>query len=183
MSDADDADALIRVRDAVLADLETIVELNVRMAAETERLRLDTATVRDGVRAVLEDGAKGTFYVAEVPAVDGSRGARPVIAGQLLVTHEWSDWRNAMFLWIQSVYVRSEYRRRGVFRALYRHVAARAAAPGHCGLRLYVHDHNDAAAATYLRLGMVSPGYRVLETPDGLRDDERMSTDAERALD
>ena len=78
---------------------------------------------------------------------------------------EWSDWRNDIFLWIQSVFVESEHKNTGVFRALYRHVEELSRAPGMCGVRLYVHEHNDGATATYKRLGMVSPGHSVLETP------------------
>ena len=158
----------ISVREAGLADLDIIVEFNVLMAAETESLELEVATVTDGVRTVLEDSSKGTYYLAERAGDRGERG----VAGQLMVTYEWSDWRCGLFLWIQSVFVAEGHRRQGVFRALYRHVEQRATMPGHCGLRLYVHDHNDGAEATYLRLGMVSPGYRILETPDALRDSE-----------
>jgi GNAT superfamily N-acetyltransferase len=158
----------ITIREATLDDLETLVEFNVLMAAETENLKLDVATVSGGARAVLEDPSKGAYYLAERANDSGER----VVAGQLMITYEWSDWRNGLFLWIQSVFVAEGHRRQGVFRALYRHIEERAASPGHCGVRLYVHDHNDDAEETYLRLGMVSPGYRVLETPDALRDGE-----------
>ena len=161
----------IRIREGSLADLDRIVEFNVLMAEETEDVRLDRETVSDGVRALLEDASKGTYFLAERPSPDGES----VVAGQLMITYEWSDWRNGLFLWIQSVFVREEHRRRGVFRALYEHVTQLAATPGHCGVRLYVHDHNDGAEATYLRLGMVSPGYRILETPDGLRTSDSAS--------
>ncbi len=155
----------LRIREATIDDLATIVDFNIRMADETEDIELDSVTVTAGVRAVLEDGTKGTFYVADIG--DGSP-----VRGQLMITYEWSDWRNGLFLWIQSVFVDVPYRRQGVFRALYRHVEARGRTPGHCGVRLYVHDHNDSAERTYLDLGMVSPGYRLLETPDSLRDQE-----------
>ncbi len=82
-----------------------------------------------------------------------------------MVTYEWSDWRNGMFWWIQSVYVRPESRRKGVFSGLYHHVESlAAAAPGVIGLRLYVESNNVRAQQTYKALGMVKPGYLVMET-------------------
>ena len=150
------------IREGSLQDLETIVAFNAALAEETEGLMPDRSTLREGVRALLEDSAKGRYYLAEV---DGS------VVGQLAVTFEWSDWRNGMFLWLQSVYIADDHRRRGVFTSLYRHVEQLASRPGYCGIRLYVHDENEAARTTYLRRGMVSSGYEVLETPDALKDD------------
>lgn len=150
----------ITIRNASIGDLEFVTRANIDLAHETEAIRLDPGTVRAGVRALLEDPTKGRYLVAEQ---DG------IAIGQLATTFEWSDWRNAMFLWIQSVFVDTAHRRRGVFRALYRHVEELSRRPGYCGLRLYVHRHNDRAAAIYERLGMVAPGYSVLETPDRLR--------------
>lgn len=149
----------IVVRTARPEDLETLARFNEAMALETESIRLDPATIRAGVRAVLESADLGAYFVAE-------RGGEP--AGALLVTYEWSDWRNARFLWIQSVYTKPEHRRAGVFSALYRHVEALGRSPGHCGVRLYVEEHNGAAQETYKRLGMAGGRYQVLETPDRL---------------
>jgi GNAT superfamily N-acetyltransferase len=132
------------------------------LALESERLPLDEETLREAVRAVLQDSTKGRYYLAEC---EGEA------TGQLLTTFEWSDWRNGMFLWIQSVYVAPAYRRQGVFTTLFRHVELRARALRACGLRLYVLGENAAAHATYARLGMVASGYNVLETPDPLRTD------------
>ena len=167
----------ITIREARPGDLDVIVRFNIALASESEGIRLEPRTIEAGVRAALADPAKGRYYLAEVdePA-DGRRGVEPTgepdrrTVGQLMTTFEWSDWRNGMFLWIQSVYVERDWRRRGVFRALYRHVERLSRGPGMCGLRLYVHDHNRAARDTYRRLGMVPPGYSVLETPDALRD-------------
>lgn len=150
----------ISVRPARLEDLETLALYNEAMALETEGLQLDPVTLRAGIRAVLEEPARGRYFVAE-------RSGR--LAGALLLTHEWSDWRNALFLWIQSVYVDPLHRRRGVFTALYRHAAELASAPGHCGLRLYMDAHNATARATYERLGMRHENYLVFETRDPLR--------------
>ena len=150
------------IRVATLDDADTIAEFNIALAAESESLALERETISAGVRAVLTDSSKGTYYVA-------SRSG--VIVGALMTTYEWSDWRNGMFLWIQSVYVRPEHRKSGVFRALYHHVASLVADGQYCGLRLYVHDHNEQALVTYRKLGMVSHGYALLETPDVLRPD------------
>ena len=151
----------ITVRDTTIDDLATLAQFNIDLALESENLHLDSSTVSSGVRALLEDPSKGRYFVAER---DGA------VVGQLATTFEWSDWRNGMFLWIQSVFIAPEHRKKGVFRTLYRHVEELSRAPGMCGVRLYVHEHNAGASETYKRLGMVSPGYSILETPDRLRD-------------
>ena len=146
----------LAIRDATPADQEFLARGNEAMALETEHRMLDPQVVRRGVGTALADSAHGRYFVAE-DAHDG-----PV--GQLMVTCEWSDWRNGQFWWIQSVYVLREYRRRGVFRALYDHVDALArSTPRVCGLRLYVEADNVAAQRTYQRCGMVDAGYRVME--------------------
>ncbi len=145
----------VKIRDAVRQDLDTLVEFNRRMAEETEGRQLDTKVLTAGVNAVFENHAHGFYLVAEV---DGK------IAGSLLVTSEWSDWRNGIFWWIQSVYVVSDFRRKGVYRALYNQVRERAGKSLQvCGCRLYVEKENDSAQATYRRLGMKDTGYRVFE--------------------
>jgi len=151
---------VVRVRDAAPGDLDALVRFNLAMARETEGLQIDAERLRAGIGAALSDPAKGRYWIAEC---DGA------VVGGVLVTHEWSDWRNAMFWWIQSVYVDPAHRGRGVFTALYRHVERVATAAGCCGLRLYVHEHNERARAVYYKLGMVSSGYQVLETPDPLK--------------
>ena len=144
------------IRDATLADTEIIARYNSAMAAETEGRPLDAETVLKGVTALLDDRGKGRYWVAET---EGN------IVGQLMVTYEWSDWRNAMLWWIQSVFVDPHYRRQGVFSALYRHVESLASrAPDVCGLRLYVERDNQQAQKTYEALGMVNPNYRVMES-------------------
>jgi len=143
------------VRTARAADLETIADFNVAMALEAEHKRLDPDTVRRGVAAALADPAKGRYFIAER---DGQ------VVGQLMITFEWSDWRNGVFWWIQSVYVHPQARQSGVFTALFRHLEAQAKSqPGVCGLRLYVEDGNTRAQATYRRCGMADGGYRVME--------------------
>ena len=145
----------MRIREARPSDADTIVDFNTRMALETEGRPLAAELIGPGVAAVLEDPAKGRYWVAEA---DGE------IIGQLLVTYEWSDWRNGMFWWIQSVYIRGDYRRKGVFSALHRHLESRARVSKEvCGIRLYVERNNRRAQKTYLALGMTSPGYQVME--------------------
>jgi ribosomal protein S18 acetylase RimI-like enzyme len=145
----------VTVRRAGAADADTIVDFNCLLAEESEGKTLERALLLPGVRAGLLDDMKIRYYVAE----DAGR-----VVGQMGTTLEWSDWRNGWFWWIQSVYVRPEARRRGVFRALYEHVLRAAQAdPQVIGLRLYVEEENRAAQQTYERLGMEKTGYFVLE--------------------
>jgi ribosomal protein S18 acetylase RimI-like enzyme len=142
------------IRPAILDDLDAIVAGNIGLAEESEQLRLDEATLRAGIRALLEARAPGRYWIAE------SNG---VVVGQLLITFEWSDWRNRMVWWIQSVYVSPTARRRGVFRALYEHARREAQSQGVGGLRLYVDITNSRAQAVYSALGMKGDHYRVFE--------------------
>lgn len=142
------------IRAATAADLDVLVAGNAAMALETEQLRLDPATLRLGVAAVLEGRAPGRYWVAE------HEGR---VVGQLLITYEWSDWRNRPVWWIQSVHVADDARRLGVFRALYAHARAEAVAAGAGGLRLYVDETNTRAQAVYASLGMNGGHYRVFE--------------------
>ncbi|MBI4814809.1 MAG: GNAT family N-acetyltransferase [Deltaproteobacteria bacterium] len=142
------------IRTAVHSDLPTLVAWNRAMALETEALSLDPARLEAGVRAVLDDPALGEYFVAEVDGL-------PV--GQLLVTREWSDWRNAAVWWIQSVFVPQEHRGAGHFGALYGFVRDRAQSQGAAGLRLYVDLRNERAMAVYSALGMSGDHYRVFE--------------------
>jgi GNAT superfamily N-acetyltransferase len=146
---------VVHVRPATPDDVVTIADFNAQMALETEGRTLDELTLRQGVAAVLADAQKGRYFVAE-------RGL--AVAGCLLLTFEWSDWRNGTFWWIQSVYVEPSHRERGVFRALHAFVRDRALAmPGVVGLRLYVDHGNERAKRVYQVLGMASAGYEVLE--------------------
>ena len=153
----------ISIRPATLDDLGTIIDFSARLAAESEGIDLDREVLAAGIGSALEDSSRARYFLAEMAGE---------VAGQLMITYEWSDWRNGMFIWIQSVYVRAENRRKGVFKALYDHVIELASSPGYCGVRLYVHDGNTSARETYLRLGMVEPGYTVLETPDELKHED-----------
>jgi GNAT superfamily N-acetyltransferase len=145
----------IQIRKATPADEATIAEFNSRLAVETEDRSLDPALINPGVGAVLSDPAKGRYWVAHD---DG------LIVGQILITYEWSDWRNSVFWWIGSVYIHTDYRRQGVFSSLYKHVETLAREDEQvCGVRLYVENENIRAQQTYLTLGMRESGYRVME--------------------
>jgi GNAT superfamily N-acetyltransferase len=143
------------VRRATPADAAVIAEYNRRLAAESEGVALDPAVLAAGVAAALADPNKALYFVAE----DGG-----AVVGQLMITREWSDWRNGWIWWIQSVYVREDARRRGVFRALFEHALAAARAERDVvGVRLYVVKENATARATYANLGMGETEYIVLE--------------------
>ena len=141
-------------RVATLADIEPLVAGNIALARESEALHLDAGTVRAGVRAVLERRAPGEYWVVE--------SAGRVVA-QLLITYEWSDWRNRIVWWIQSVYVAPERRRQGLFAHLYRRIVRAAHDAGAGGVRLYVEHENRNAQAVYAALGMDGERYRMYE--------------------
>ena len=143
----------IRVRTARADDLETLADFNAAMARETENKTLDPIVLRAGVARVLAEPARGFYLVAEVDAT---------VVGCLMVTFEWSDWRNGDWWWLQSVYIAPEYRRHGVFRALYAEVERCAAARADVvGIRLYVEQGNVRAQRTYVALGMHEDHYRM----------------------
>lgn len=139
---------------ATLDDVETLVEGNLRIAEETESLTLDPDVVRRGVTTVLEGGAAGRYYVVEL---DGK------VAAQIMLTYEWSDWRNGNVWWIQSVYTWPAARGQGLFRRLFDEVEKAARAEGAVGLRLYVDQTNARAQAIYAKVGMDGEHYRVFE--------------------
>lgn len=155
------------IRTATAEDAETLVRFNQQMAEETEEKTLDPETVQNGVQALLDGPSRGFYLVAvRGEESDGSRSesTSPGVLGALMITTEWSDWRNGTFWWIQSVYVRPEARRSGVYTALHREVRRRArAADDVCGLRLYVERGNEAARETYEALGMTETSYRMYE--------------------
>lgn len=145
----------LAVRPASLADAAVVCEFNRLLALESEGKTLDPALLEPGVRQALADDHKGRYFLA---VLDDR------IVGQLGITYEWSDWRNGWFWWIQSVYVRPEARRRGVFRSLFQHVLESANAEPHViGIRLYVERENQAAHRTYESLGLELTTYEVME--------------------
>ena len=145
----------IEIRLAVADDWPTIANFNCRLAEESEGKRLDRQHVDPGVRAVLSDARKGRYFVALADAR---------IVGQLMHTYEWSVWRNGDIWWLQSVYVHPDFRRHGVFRALFDRLRSEAEAdPAVVGLRLYVEEHNTRAHEAYRNLGLSNGGYFVME--------------------
>ena len=145
----------IRVRPASPDDISLMARWAETMALETEDKQLDPDTVLRGIRAAVEDPARGCYFIAEI-------AGEPV--GTLMLTFEWSDWRGYWWWWIQSVYITPTNRRKGVYRALYAHVLELARAQEDVGgLRLYVDRQNISALRTYEFLGMIDAGYRMYE--------------------
>ena len=148
------------VRKAKLEDIEGITDFNIRMAKETESKKLDKDVVLKGVEAVINDNHKGFYLVAEE-----TNGGKKLV-GQLMITFEWSDWRNKCFWWIQSVYVDEKHRNRNIFSHLYRRVIEMAKSRKNIsGLRLYVEKHNEYAKQIYESLGMIRTPYEMYEIP------------------
>ena len=149
-------DIKITIREATLEDTESIIRLQEGMALETEGKVLDESLLRDGITAIFDSTQKGFYIVAEVGSV---------VVGSLLITYEWSDWRNATFWWIQSVFVDANWRRNGVYRSMYDYVVNVAKSRKDiCGIRLYVERTNTIAQETYKDLGMTHSHYDLYET-------------------
>lgn len=145
----------ISIRSASQADAATIARFNALLAAETEQITLDPDRLHKGVEALLRDSAKGFYVLAKQDNA---------VVGQLMITYEWSDWRNGVFWWIQSVYVEKTARGTGVFKALFEYIHTLATSrPDVCGLRLYVEKKNTRAKQTYERLAMHSSHYEMYE--------------------
>lgn len=144
-----------KIRKGELRDAETIAGFNIAMAQETEDKPLDPDTALRGAKAIIKDPHKGFYLLAE---------HKGEIAGQLMVTLEWSDWRNKYFMWIQSVYVPEKFRKQGIYASLYHHLKEIAAGQKNvAGIRLYVEKNNATAKQVYERLGMYDPGYDMYE--------------------
>jgi len=145
----------ISIRTATSDDAAIIAKFNQGIATETEDKILLDQIIGPGVQAILNDETRGQYFVA----CEDDR-----VVGQLMITYEWSDWRNGFFWWIQSVYVDSDYRARGVFSSLYRHIQKLAKEKGNvCGIRLYVEKTNERARRTYEKLGMEVTHYDLME--------------------
>lgn len=149
-----DAAAAITVRDARLSDLDFLVQAAMEVARESEGLVLDAVKARAGTRAVVEDRAKGRFFVAEM-------AGRAVAS--LFVSYEWSDWNNVQYWWIQTAYSVPELRGKGCYKALYHGVLGVAKREGIGMVRLYVESHNTSGLRAYRGLGMTQTPYLVFE--------------------
>ena len=145
----------IKIRVAEKSDLASLVTFNQLMAWETEQKTLDESILCKGVAALIADNNKGFYLVAEQDKK---------VLGSLMVTSEWSDWRNGVFWWIQSVYISPDFRRQGVYAQLYTHVKNLAAQQQNiCGFRLYVEKENLIAEKTYVSAGMEQSHYLMYE--------------------
>jgi len=145
---------MIIIRKANKKDAEIIIDFQQKMAWETEEMTLVPEIISKGVKGVFEDPSRGQYYVAE------SSGN---IVASLLITCEWSDWRNTNVWWFQSVYVLPEFRRTGIFRKMYTSIKEEADKKKIAGLRLYVETKNLRAKKTYEALGMSSAHYTMYE--------------------
>ena len=150
----------IRLRPATDVDLETLVRFGAAMALETEHRRLDRTRLREGILNLLSDPRRGFFRVAETVRHESSH-----VVGQLMVTFEWSDWRNGNFWWLQSVYVHPDQRQQQIFRKLYEYVQSQAYLNQEpiCGYRLYVEENNHQAHQAYVNLGFQNTAYHMYE--------------------
>ena len=145
---------IIFVRKAVQSDVPTLIEYNLSLAYETESILLDKNVLRLGIEKALE-----LYDVSYIVAELDNK-----IVGQTMITSEWSDWRNAVIWWIQSVYVNPDYRKRGVFQNILKYIEKLAEeTPEIKALRLYVKDDNQIARRAYQNLGMKNSGYLVYE--------------------
>jgi ribosomal protein S18 acetylase RimI-like enzyme len=145
----------IKIRVAEESDLSALIRFNQLMAWETEQKKLDEVILSKGVAALIADHNKGFYLVAEQDSK---------VVGSLMVTTEWSDWRNGVFWWVQSVYISPEFRRQGVYAHLYAQVKILAEQQKNiCGFRLYVEKENLIAQKTYEALGMVESHYLMYE--------------------
>lgn len=149
----------VRVREAVRNDAATIIEFQLAMARETEELTLDRDILTRGVHALFDNPSLGRYFVVE----SHDESSAHVVAS-LMITYEWSDWRNGLVWWIQSVYTIPEFRRRGIYATLYAHIRAQVEDDANIrGIRLYVDNRNTPAMEVYKRLGMEGEHYRVFE--------------------
>jgi len=143
------------IRKAEIKDSDILVRFNTAMALETEQKKLEDDLITKGVKALFNNPEYGFYIVAEVQGQ---------VVGSLMITKEWSDWRNGLFWWIQSVYVIPEFRRKGIFSKMYHKIQEMAKYnPEICGFRLYVEKENATAQKTYLNLGMNETNYKMYE--------------------
>jgi GNAT superfamily N-acetyltransferase len=145
----------MEIRKAEQTDIQQLIDFQLAMALETEQIKLDRTTLEKGVSAVFEDRSRGQYYVAIY---------KNYLIASLLITYEWSDWRNGTVLWIQSVYVLPEFRRQGVYKLMYSHIQNKVNSDSSLfGIRLYADIANIIAHKAYLKLGMNDHHYKTFE--------------------
>ncbi len=143
------------IRKATRADIQALVDFNTAMAFETEGITLDQHIIKSGVQELFHDPTKGFYIVCEI---------ENSVRACLMITYEWSDWRNGNFWWIQSVYVQKEYRQLGLYKLMYDHIKTTVLKSGEvAGIRLYVDDDNLIAQNVYQKLGMQKSNYQIFE--------------------
>jgi GNAT superfamily N-acetyltransferase len=142
----------MKIRRATRDDAEVLTAQNIALAKESEDITLDPQTTLAGVTAMLLDATKGFYLVAE---------ENTTVIGQLMITLEWSDWRNKPIWWVQSVYVQEPWRNQGVFTQLLQHIKKLADQEKVAFLRLYVHDHNIEAVKVYEKTGWRKDPYMM----------------------
>jgi ribosomal protein S18 acetylase RimI-like enzyme len=144
-----------KIRIGKSRDIPIIADYNIAMAMETEGKTLDKEIITAGVNSIINDNSKGVYWVVEIAEE---------LVGQLMITYEWSDWRNGTMWWIQSVYVSEDFRRQGIYTSLYENLINLAKKDEDCcGIRLYVEKQNTRAIETYAKLGMHNAGYEIME--------------------
>lgn len=148
----------LTIRHALEKDLDVVSKNVMAMAHDALDIELSSDVVTKAVHSLFEHPELGFYLVGEMGGL---------VVGSLLVTFEWSDWRNGVYWWIQSVYVRPDYRKKGIYRQLHRFIEQKAAAdPGVVGLNLYVYKENIIARSAYESLGMVQSNSLIYYTPD-----------------
>ena len=146
---------MITIQKAERQHIDTLIDFQQRLAYESEEVVLDGSTLRKGMEAMFADPGKGLYYIA----LDGEQ-----IVGCHMITYEWSDWRNGMVWWLQSVYVTESYRKKGIFKMMYDNVISMIKKdPNLIGLRLYVDKSNERAMKVYGAMGMDGSHYTVYE--------------------
>ena len=145
----------MKITQPSIKDINSLVDFNIKMAKETENKILNKKIVTKGVSEVLTDTTLGYYVIAK---------NKNTILGSLMITYEWSDWRNGMFWWIQSVYVEKEYRKQGVYKKMYSYIKDKALKDNSCtGIRLYVEQENKIAQSVYKKLEMKETNYKLFE--------------------
>lgn len=146
---------MITIRKSIASDIPILVDFQQKLALETESVSLDPQILKKGMQALFDDPSKGFYNVVEESGI---------IIGCHMVTYEWSDWRNGMVLWLQSVYVTESYRKKGIFKMMYDNILRIISEDASLiGLRLYVDKTNERAMKVYQSLGMNGDHYTVYE--------------------